>query len=181
MNAPNLILSLSKRDIDVQLGSDGRLVIQPASLLTVDDRAAIREHAADIKRRLAANDEPPGLGAHSGHSATKLDIPHCTANDEIRPGIGLLEVVTRMDELHDDEVNPELARNDSNPLPEHQLEVVAMLRADSTLRYAFVTRQEGENIIVTLAVRGLAVCDLTIPASNYDPMTFWKTINEVTQ
>jgi len=93
-------------------------------------------------------------------SPAKNNIP--SANDEIRPGIGLLELA------------------DSNPLPEHQLEAVAMLRADSALRYAFVTRQEGENIIVSLAVRDVAVCDLTIPASNYDPMAFWKTINEVT-
>jgi len=67
-----------------------------------------------------------------------------------------------------------------NPLPEHQLEVVAMLRADSNLRYAFVTKHEGDSVIVTLAVRDVAVCDLTIPASRYDPLTFWKTINEVT-
>jgi len=82
MNAPNLIMSLNERDIDVRLGNDGRLVIQPASLLTDDDRVAIREHAADIKHRLAANDEPPGLGEHSGHSATKLDMSSRATNDE---------------------------------------------------------------------------------------------------
>jgi len=130
---------------------------------------------------------PTGGSLGSPSSPAKNNIP--SANDEIRPGIGLLEVVTRMDELYEPEElshvlidakkNHELA--DSNPLPEHQLEAVAMLRADSALRYAFVTRQEGENIIVTLAVRDVAVCDLSIPQNRYDPMTFWKTINEVTQ
>jgi len=115
---------------------------------------------------------------------------------------GLLEVIKRMadyyqyepDELthalDDARQHPdrwrELIRNDRNaalfvnPLPEHQLEVVHMLRADSALRYAFTTRIEDDDVIVTLAVRDVAVCDLTIPASHYDPLTFWKTIQEVT-
>ena len=144
---------------------------------------------------------PTGVSPGSLSSPAKNNIP--SANDENRPTPGLLEVTKRMAEfyqyepdeltyaLNDARQHPdtwrELVRNDRhaalfiNPLPEHQIEVVKMLRADSALRYGFVTRQEGENIIVTLAVRDVAVCDLSIPASNYDPMTFWKTIQEVTQ
>jgi len=80
-----------------------------------------------------------------------------------------------------------LIRNDRNaamfisPRPAHQVEVVDLLKADSALRYAFTTRLEGNDVIVTLAVRNMAVCDMTLPASRYDPLTFWKTIQEVTQ
>lgn len=93
--------------------------------------------------------------------------------------------------LSDARANPdtwrELIRNDRNAalfiqeIPPHQIEVVNMLRADSSLRYAFTTRIEGDDVIVSLAVRDVAVCDLAMPANSYDPLTFWKTIQEVTQ
>jgi len=80
-----------------------------------------------------------------------------------------------------------LIRNDRNaalfidPLAPHQVEAVGRLRADSALRSAFTVRVEDNDVIVTLAVRDMAVCDLIMPASAYDPLMFWETIQEVSQ
>ena len=172
MSAHKLIKAVHQRGGTLEL-TNGKLIARniPAAMLK-----DLREAKPEIMALLAANDEP-------------------------RPTPGLLEVVKRManfyqytDEertytLSDARANPdtwrELIRGDRHAAqfvdtPEHQLEVVNMLRADSSLRYAFTTRIEGDDVIVSLAVRDVAVCELTIPASHYDPMTFWKTINEVT-
>lgn len=47
-------------------------------------------------------------------------------------------------------------------------EVLARLDGDPTIRRAFVNRFEGDVMIVTLAVRGVGTCDLSIPAETFD-------------
>lgn len=63
-------------------------------------------------------------------------------------------------------------------LPAHQTEVVAMLRQDPALRYAYTTRNQGENVIVTLAIRDVAVADLSIPLERYDGFEFMRIMQE---
>ena len=67
MSAFNLIMSLNERGIDVRLASDGRLTIQPATLLTDDDRAAIREHAPVMKRLVNTDYTNYADGWHVDH------------------------------------------------------------------------------------------------------------------
>ena len=49
--------------------------------------------------------------------------------------------------------------------------VLAMLAANPSARYALVTDSEGdpEGILLTLAIRGRATCELCIPRDKYDP------------
>ncbi len=63
-------------------------------------------------------------------------------------------------------------------LPPHQAEVVAALAADPTLRYAYTTRTLGESVIITLAVRDVAVADLSVPRDRYDGFDFMRVIQE---
>lgn len=69
--------------------------------------------------------------------------------------------------------------NGAHHLPPHQAEVVAMLRQDPAMRYAFTSRSHGESVIVTLAIRDVAVADLSIPRSKYDGFEFMKLVQEV--
>ncbi len=153
--------------------------------------------------RIPPSGSPSSPGSPEKNKGESEKAAVCAVRPPPRQSPGLLATIKRMamfcgytDEnlayaLSDARANPdtwrELIRNDRNAalfiqeIPPHQIEVVNMLRADSSLRYAFTTRIEGEDVIVSLAVRDVAVCDLTMPANSYDPLTFWKTINEVTQ
>jgi hypothetical protein len=47
-------------------------------------------------------------------------------------------------------------------------EVLALLDSDPALQLAFVTRIEGEALIVSLGIRGLATGELSIPPDRFD-------------
>lgn len=49
-----------------------------------------------------------------------------------------------------------------------QCDVLARLEADPTIRRAFVSRFEGDVMILTLAVRDVGMCELAIPAETFD-------------
>lgn len=53
---------------------------------------------------------------------------------------------------------------------ERRQRVLAMLEAHPTARYALVTdeRADPEAVLVTLAIRGQATCELAIPRGKYD-------------
>jgi len=70
------------------------------------------------------------------------------------------------------------AHDDLPAFPAHQAEVVATLAADPTLRYAYTTRTLGESVIITLAVRDVAVADLSVPRDRYDGFDFMRVIQE---
>lgn len=100
MSAFNLIMSLNERGIDVRLASDGRLTIQPATLLTDDDRAAIREHAPVMKRLVSCDytQHPegwsidPGMPERAVHVRRGRLIDSCLS----RTGEGARELLRRV-------------------------------------------------------------------------------------
>ena len=64
----------------------------------------------------------------------------------------------------------------SEPSPDpaaekRRLEVLDMLAQDPTTRYAIATdtQADAEAALLTLAIRGRAVCELRIPRAKYDP------------
>lgn len=76
----------------------------------------------------------------------------------------------------------ELVKNDRHAtdfmdMPEHQLEVRAMLLADASLRYAYTIKHVGDDVYVTLAVRDTAVADFVIPAAQFDSLEFLKFLH----
>jgi hypothetical protein len=50
----------------------------------------------------------------------------------------------------------------------YRRDVIARLEAHPTISRAFVTRLEGNVLIVALAVRGVGTCELAIPADRFD-------------
>jgi hypothetical protein len=76
----------------------------------------------------------------------------------------------------------QIAVANDEAMPPHQSEVVDMLRSNPVARYAFTTRTEGNDVILTLAVRGVAVADWAIPAEKYDAFELLKMFtSEVSQ
>ena len=58
--------------------------------------------------------------------------------------------------------------------------VVAMLRNHSTMRYAAVTDTESDPdaVIVALAIRGRASCELLVPRAKWDGVLFLDLLNK---
>ena len=54
------------------------------------------------------------------------------------------------------------------------MRVLAMLAANPSARYALVTDSEGdpEGILLSLAIRGRATCELCIPRQKWDVVLF---------
>ena len=124
-----------------------------------------------------------------------------TKNPEKPPG--LLEVIRRMYShykhspeelalaLADARINPDrwrsVIRQDPNadlfinPMSPHYAEVLDMLRVNPSLHYAFITRNEGKSVIITLGVRGVAVCEMIVPSEHFDPREFLQIVKDVTQ
>ena len=105
MNAFNLIMSLNERSIDVRLASDGRLIIQPATLLTDADRASIREHAPTMKRLVNTDysdysdgwhvdPDDPGIPSRAFMVRNGRIIDSCI----FHTGEGALELIRRTDD-----------------------------------------------------------------------------------
>ena len=68
-----------------------------------------------------------------------------------------------------------LVADQGDALPDHaaearRLRVLKLLAANPSARYAVVTDSEGdpEGILLTLAIRGRATCELRIPRDRYD-------------
>lgn len=157
---------------------------------------ALKNQSKPLANAKAAN--PANREGENGGGIAGLARLALAVSEEPKPTPGLLTIIKRMatfygyssDELShalsDARQHPdtwrELIRNDRHAAqfvdtPEHQLEVVAMLRADSGLSYAYTTRHEGSEVHVTLAVRDAAVADLVIPADKFDPVEFLKLLH----
>ena len=69
----------------------------------------------------------------------------------------------------------------NEPLPDPAMEarrqrVLAMLAANPSARYALVTDAEADPVILALAIRGRATCELYIPRDKYDPFLLLELI-----
>ena len=71
----------------------------------------------------------------------------------------------------------------NEPLPDPAMEarrrrVLAMLAERPGIRYAVVTNTEADAnaVIVALAIRGVASCELRIPRSKWDPFLFLEAV-----
>ena len=55
---------------------------------------------------------------------------------------------------------------------------VALLNKDPTTRYGIVVDDEsgGDDVIVALAIRGVATCELLLPRDRYDSMAFLECV-----
>lgn len=73
------------------------------------------------------------------------------------------------------------ARN-SNPMDKRIGNVVATLANDSGLRYALDTHTEADpnTVILTVAIRNKAACELRIPKSRYDAIALLELIEKHT-
>lgn len=138
---------------------------------------------------------PESTSSHNSHRSHVTDPP-----TQKPPGLlAAVRLMAKFYEFDEDWLTRALAdarqqpdhwreriRNDSNaekflnPLPKHQVEVLEMLKAEPSLRYAFTTRAQGAEVLITLAVRDVAVCELSMPGNRYDPVQFWNTIRELT-
>jgi hypothetical protein len=61
--------------------------------------------------------------------------------------------------------------------------VLSMLEKSPRLRYALVsdTEAEGDDVILTLAIRELGTCELAIPKAKYDALKVLRMIEETRQ
>lgn len=56
--------------------------------------------------------------------------------------------------------------------------VIEMLNNTPGIRYAYTNRFTPDAVIVTLAVRGVGTCELSIPKDRWDPFLFLSFLNE---
>lgn len=94
--------------------------------------------------------------------------PAKSANDGLareRPLAGLATLALA------NSISPEVAPLPDPPSEARRQRVLAMLTANPNARYALVTDTEAnpKAVILALAIRGRATCELRIPRDKYDP------------
>jgi len=108
--------------------------------------------------------------------------PRPDGNLEVSPRRLLTDETRRLIREHKAELLQALA---VDPLPDPSAEarrqrVLAMLGENPTARYAVLTHDTGdpEGVLLTLAIRGQATCELLIPRDRYDPFLLLDLIKQ---
>lgn len=179
MGAADILGLLTKRGLTLRPRPDGNLEVSPRRLLTDETRRLILDHKAELVAALVADallDPRAEITVISTTAELRRLVNEVADAHGFSPqdGTEALEVALRDPDRNRALTCCRALAADALPDPRSEARrqrVVEMLDAHPTARYALVTDMDAdpEAVILTLAIRGQATCELRIPRDRYDP------------
>jgi hypothetical protein len=187
MNAADIIDLAGKHGVTLTAEAK-RIIARPSHKLTPELRDAIRRHSGELLKALTHDNRPAtsDQNADSLKGAAEGERPPA----DLSPG-------TRQD---DRRITPSNANAQAGAHADHQViadpvkpcpaydsqakrrEVLSMLAENPGITHAIISDDETdpEYVIITLAIRGQATCDLRIPKARYDGLKVLDLIEQHT-
>jgi hypothetical protein len=187
MNAADIIDLAGKHGVTLTAEAK-RIIARPSHKLTPELRDAIRKHGAELlkalthDKRAAKPDQEtdsPKAAADGGRALS--DLPQGTRQDDRRITPSNTNAQAGAHAGHQVIADP------VKPCPAYdsqakRREVLRMLAENPGITHAIISDDETdpEFVIITLAIRGQATCDLRIPKARYDGLKVLDLIEQHT-
>lgn len=152
---------LTRLGVSARADAEGKLILDaPAGVLTPNLLEELRQSKVALLAELAGNVNLVNIDSSCPHSSEKTISPPQEVNASPKVGAG---------DTAPDPMTPADARLEK---------VIAKLHGDPGLRYAVEVHIDADPdaVILTLAIRDKAACELCIPRGKYDPFLLLELI-----